>query len=163
MTTDLHVGPPADGTHEETRETAAPSLAGFWRRFFALAIDLVVIAIFLYLTTAAASASYRMTHGLEAWGGFSFYLLSYLFYNLFAVVYLAYFIAKSGQTPGKMAVGVKVVDLSGNEAGYTRALVRAFGYYISSSIFLAGFFWSLVDRRRQTWHDKLAGTVVVEN
>jgi uncharacterized RDD family membrane protein YckC len=122
----------------------------------------MIITILLYLTAVAASASRQMAQGDSVWGGIFFYLLSYLFYNLFAVVYLVYFIANSGQTPGKMAVGIKVVDVSGNEAGYLRSLFRAIGYYISSALFMAGFLWSLLDRRRQTWHDKIAGTVVVE-
>ena len=162
MTSDQLPVPPTDGLLKEGHSSSPPALAGFWRRFVALAIDLVIIFFCLYLVTLAASVSYEATHGSAAWGTVSFFLISYLFYNLFFIVYLVYFIAGSGQTPGKMAVGVKVVDLSGGNAGYMRAIFRAFGYYISSSIFMAGFLWSLVDRRRQTWHDKLAGTVVVE-
>lgn len=162
MTSDQLPVPPADGAVKEELFSSAPALAGFWRRFVALAIDLAVIFCCLYLVTLAASVSYETTHGSSAWGTVSFFLLSYLFYNLFFVVYLVCFIAGSGQTPGKMAVGVKVVDLSGGNTGYLRAFFRALGYYISSSILMAGFLWSLVDRRRQAWHDKLAGTVVVE-
>jgi len=114
------------------------------------------------MTTAAAAVSFRITHNAEVWGSISFYLFAYLFYNLFAIVYLVTFIANNGQTPGKAAAGLKVVDLSGNEVGYARALFRALGYYISSLFLMAGFLWSLLDRRRQTWHDKLAGTIVVE-
>ena len=162
MTSDQLPIPPADGALKEERFSSGSSLAGFWRRFVALAIDLVIIFCCLYLVTLAASVSYETTHGSPAWGTVSFFLISYLFYNLFFICYLVYFIAGSGQTPGKMAVGVKVVDLSGGDTGYLRAFFRALGYYISSSILMAGFLWSLVDRRRQTWHDKLAGTVVVE-
>lgn len=128
----------------------------------ALAIDLSIIAIIIYITMVAAAASYRITYNGDLWGNISFYIASYLFSNLFLIVYLTYFIADTGQTPGKAAAGIKVVNLFGKEAGFARALFRAFGYYLSSLFFMAGFLWSLLDRRRQTWHDKLAGTIVVE-
>lgn len=128
----------------------------------ALAIDLAIITIILYAATGAAAASYRITHNAEVWGSVSFYLFAYLFYNLFGVVYFVFFIAYNGQTPGKAAVGIKVVDMFRKETGFARAIFRAFGYYLSSFFFMAGFLWYFFDRSRQTWHDKLAGTIVVE-
>ena len=128
----------------------------------ALAIDLAIITIILYITTVAAAASYRITHNAEVWGSFSFYLFAYLYYNLFGVVYFVFFIAGKGQTPGKAAVGIKVVDMFHKETGFGRALFRTFGYYLSSFFLMAGFLWYFFDRNRQTWHDKLAGTIVVE-
>lgn len=162
MTTDLHEFPPIDNTRPVADSPDETVLAGFWSRLVALAIDLTIIAIILYITTAAAAASYHITYNAEVWGNVSFYLFAYLFYNFFGMVYFVYFIADKGQTPDKAATGLKVVDLSGNEAGYARAFFRALGYYLSSFFFMAGFWWSLFDRRRQTWHDKLAGTIVVE-
>ena len=162
MTTDIPEFPPLDNTRPAANSSDETVLAGFWSRLAAFAIDLVIIAIILYITTAAAAAFFRATHNAEVWGSFSFYLFAYLFYNFFTVVYFVYFIANKGQTPGKAAAGLRVVDLSGEDAGYVRAFFRAFGYYLSSLFFMAGFLWFFIDRRRQTWHDKLAGTIVVE-
>ena len=161
-TTDLPKFPLLDKSHIKANADAETVFAGFGSRLLALAIDLAIIAIILYITTAGAAASYRISHNAEVWESVSFYLFAYLFYNLFTIVYFVFFIAGKGQTPGKAAVGIKVVDLFGKETGFARALFRAFGYYLSSLFFMAGFLWYLFDRSRQTWHDKLAGTIVVE-
>jgi len=162
LTTDIPEFPPLENSPPAADSFDETVLAGFWSRLAAFAIDLAIIAIILYITTAAAAAFFRVTHNTEVWGSASFYLFAGLFYNFFTVVYFVYFTAEMGRTPGKAAAGLKVVDLSGSEAGYVRALFRALGYYLSSLFFMAGFLWFFLDRRRQTWHDKLAGTIVVE-
>ncbi len=87
-------------------------------------------------------------------------------YGLGLLVSLAYFTffegSASGQTIGKRAIGIRVVDLpGGGSIGHGRALVRWVGRIISSIPLLLGYFWMLWDRERQTWHDKLASAVVV--
>lgn len=67
-----------------------------------------------------------------------------------------------GATPGKRIVRIRVADASeGGAIGYRRAAVRRLGYLVGGLIFFAGWWWALFDRRRQTWHDKLAHSVVV--
>jgi len=161
-TTDLPKFPPDDNSPKAADSSDSALFATFWSRLLALAIDLAVIATILYITTAAAAASYRTTHNAEVWGSVSFFLFAYLFYNLFTVVYFVFFIGDKGQTPGKAAVGIKVVDMFRKEPGFVRALFRTFGYYLSSLFLMIGFLWYFFDRSRQTWHDKLAGTIVVE-
>jgi uncharacterized RDD family membrane protein YckC len=65
-----------------------------------------------------------------------------------------------GQTPGQALVGVRVVMVNGERISFWRALLRWLGYFVSAILFL-GFLWVLVDDKRQGFHDKLAGTVVV--
>lgn len=68
----------------------------------------------------------------------------------------------SGQTMGKKVMGIRVIDTDTGgrlETGtaFTRAVVRlASGFALG-----LGFFWALWDPKKQTWHDKAAGTVVV--
>jgi len=38
---------------------------------------------------------------------------------------------------------------------------RYFGYYVSGLILALGFIWIAFDKRKQGWHDKLAGTLVI--
>jgi len=38
---------------------------------------------------------------------------------------------------------------------------RYFAYFISTIPLCLGFLWITFDRKKQGWHDKLAGTVVV--
>jgi uncharacterized RDD family membrane protein YckC len=68
----------------------------------------------------------------------------------------------SGQTVGKKAMNIRVIDFSGGgPIGFGRALVRYLGRYVSAFVCLLGYFWMLWDSEKQTWHDKFAGAVVV--
>jgi uncharacterized RDD family membrane protein YckC len=49
----------------------------------------------------------------------------------------------------------------GGPIGYGRGLLRYVGKITSSIPCLLGFLWMLWDREKQTWHDKIATTVVV--
>lgn len=81
------------------------------------------------------------------------YALVRLFYNMG-------FWMLAGQTPGKGVMGVRVVRTDGQRLKWGNAIRREIGYWISSFLWL-GYLWVLVDNRRQGWHDKLAGTMVV--
>jgi hypothetical protein len=41
--------------------------------------------------------------------------------------------------------------------------VRYVGYLLGSAVLLIGFIWAIFDSRKQAWHDKLAGTLVVRD
>ncbi len=69
---------------------------------------------------------------------------------------------KFGATPGKMILGIMVVDAQTNQKpGIWQSLVRAFGYIISTIPLMIGLFWMNFDKKKQCWHDKMAGTVVI--
>ena len=61
-----------------------------------------------------------------------------------------------GQTPGKLLMGVRIARINGQPLTIRRALLRYVGYWLSAIPLGLGFFWVLVDDRRQCWHDKLA-------
>ena len=78
------------------------------------------------------------------------------------VVYHWYFwTRRDGQTPGKSAVGVRVIKADGSEISDIDAFIRAIGYHVSALLCGLGFIWAIFDGNNQTWHDKLAGTYVV--
>ena len=81
---------------------------------------------------------------------------------LVSVGYWIYFEGgPTGQTIGKKAVGIRVVDFNtGGPIGYGRAALRWVGRIPSGILFL-GYLWMLWDPEKQTWHDKIATTVVV--
>lgn len=80
------------------------------------------------------------------------------------VLYHTLLVGRRGQTLGKGALGVRVVDATdGTAIGTGRALGRAlFGLFISGNICGLGYAWAIWDGRRQTWHDKVVSSVVVE-
>ena len=68
----------------------------------------------------------------------------------------------SGQTVGKRALGIRVIDFNtGGPIGFGRAVIRYFGRIVSAIACLLGYFWMLWDKERQCWHDKFANDVVV--
>jgi uncharacterized RDD family membrane protein YckC len=69
-----------------------------------------------------------------------------------------------GATPGKMLVKAKIVkaeDLGPPSTG--RLIGRFLAYFISIVPVFLGFLWIAFDKRKQGWHDKIAGTVVVRD
>lgn len=65
-------------------------------------------------------------------------------------------------TPGKFLFKAYVVDAETlGPATIIRYVLRYIGYFLAGLPFLLGVFWVAFDRRKQGWHDKLAGTVVI--
>jgi uncharacterized RDD family membrane protein YckC len=80
-----------------------------------------------------------------------------------AIVIVAFWIQRKA-TPGKMVIHAKIVDATTGEAPSNRQLVvRYLGYYVSIFTFFLGFVWVAFDAKKQGFHDKLAGTVVVRD
>ena len=78
-----------------------------------------------------------------------------------AVAVIMFWIARQA-TPGKMAFGARVVDANtGKPLTVSQAIVRYLGYFVSTIPLCLGLIWVGIDSRKQGWHDKLAGTVVV--
>jgi uncharacterized RDD family membrane protein YckC len=88
-------------------------------------------------------------------------LLTVLCLLLFSIFYYVGFWTNDGQTMGKTIVGLKVIRTDGTQLSVGRALLRYLGYIVSASLFSIGFLWAAFDPKRQGWHDKLAGTLVV--
>ena len=89
-------------------------------------------------------------------------LIIFVLVIVYAVVYL-WLVSTRGQSPGKMAIGIKIVRMDGGSLGVGGALTREIiGKLVSSLIFYLGYIWILFDGKRQGWHDKIAGTYVVK-
>ena len=80
----------------------------------------------------------------------------------YAVIYL-WMVATKGQSPGKMAVKIKIVRMDGSSLGFGGVLLREIiGKFVSGLVIYLGYIWILFDDKRQGWHDKIAGTYVVK-
>ena len=65
-------------------------------------------------------------------------------------------------TPGKMVLSLKIVDAqTGGGLSLGKCVVRYFAYLVSMLSLGLGFLWIAFDKRKQSWHNKLAGTVVI--
>jgi len=68
----------------------------------------------------------------------------------------------AGATPGKLIIRAKIVDArTGIYANIWKLAIRYFFYPISLTLPSLGCIWVGIDSRKQSWHDKVAGTVVV--
>ena len=133
--------------------------AGFWIRTGASLIDTVLLLMVIGPVLTAI-------YGQEYWLGDSIVAGSWdivFGYILPAIAVIAFWISRSA-TPGKMALKLTVVDAkTGGKLTPGQCVVRYLGYYVSAIPFLLGIVWVGFDRRKQGWHDKIAGTVVVRN
>ena len=80
---------------------------------------------------------------------------------LLALLYFAGFWTWRGTTVGGVVFKLRVVRLDGRPLRLEVALVRALGAVVSTAALFLGFLWIAWDPDRQSWHDKLVGTVVV--
>jgi uncharacterized RDD family membrane protein YckC len=139
---------------------------GFWRRVFAFLIDQVIlygIYLVFFLIGLMSYTFGHLAHGgpfpptMGAW----FMILYWSAVVIVTALYFTCFVAVAGQTPGKMALGLKVVPAEDGIMTFGMALLRWVGYMVSGFFFYLGFAWIAFDSRKQGWHDKIAGTVVV--
>ncbi|MBT4510589.1 MAG: RDD family protein [Chloroflexi bacterium] len=120
--------------------------AGFWRRFVASIIDGIIMNILNAPLSFVFTSAYY--YGLG---------------SLFELVYTLGFWSWRSQTPGKMALGVKIVTEDGKPIAMGRAIIRYFCYFISAIPLGLGFLWIAWDSKKQGWHDKIAGTYVIRD
>jgi uncharacterized RDD family membrane protein YckC len=109
--------------------------AGFWRRFLASILDLILITLLI-----------------PAVGPF------------FIPIGILYFVAMwtwKGTTIGSIVLGLKVIRTDGRPMNFSVSLVRSLSSLFSLFVLGLGFLWAAWDREKQTWHDKIAGTIVV--
>lgn len=75
-----------------------------------------------------------------------------------------FFWVKFAGTPGKRLLGLRVVDAqTGAHLTPMQSTLRYLGYFVSAMPMCFGFFWVLWDEKNQAWHDKIAGTLVVQD
>jgi len=144
--------------------------AGFWIRVGASLIDtFIMLLIFFPLMVAVYgmnSMSTQMSNGMMSYSSSSYSFVGSgnfsLNYLLPAAVVIVFWVLKSA-TPGKMITKLTIVDAkTGKKPTIIQFIIRYLGYFLSS-IFLLGFIWIAFDKRKQGWHDKIAGTVVLRN
>ncbi len=151
--------------------------AGFVTRYVAFLLDVLVVALvsFLFITIlrvtldffginellAALAESRPTTPSTIVLSSAARWLITiaggFLTFGVYSI--LAWLLV--GKTAGKALMGLRVLGQDGRRLTFWQALIRALGYYVSGLALFIGFLWVLVDDRRQTWHDKLARTLVV--
>ena len=127
--------------------------AGFWIRLGATLIDTLII--FIVLTVPLS-----FIYGEQYWFDGQYI---HGFWDVVPIVATIWFWLRFMGTPGKMALKLKIVDAkTGKKLSPAQATGRYFAYLVSIIPLGLGFIWIGFDSRKQGWHDKLAGTVVIK-
>jgi len=146
------------------------SYGGFWRRCLAFLIDQIILYSIYLVFFLIGILSYAFGHlaqgdlflpGVSPDMGSWLMILYWGTIVIVTALYFTCFVAVTGQTPGKMVLGLKVVPVEDGIMTVGMAFLRWVGYIVSSFFFYLGFVWIAFDPRKQGWHDKIAGTVVV--
>jgi len=133
--------------------------AGFWIRFGAAIIDMILIMLITFpLLTAIYGLAYFDSTKTGIIAGPMDFLISWV---LPAIATILFWINKQA-TLGKMAVSLKVVDArTGETISVGQAFGRYLAYFVSFLPLGLGAIWVAFDSKKQGWHDKLANTVVI--
>lgn len=130
---------------------------GFWIRVGAALIDSLLI---LLVIGPLLTLIYGQKYWLGAVGSTGYWDILFN-YVLPAAAIVAFWIYKSA-TPGKMALGLVIVDAdTGQKPSTAQCIGRYLAYYVATLPLLLGIIWVGIDKRKQGWHDKLARTVVI--
>ena len=141
------------------KQSSENNYVGFWLRLVATIIDvIIIIVVILPLLLAIYGKSY-FDPGKLIKGPLDF-LISCILPAVAVIILWRY----KAATPGKMLISARIVDAKSFGVPSTgRLIIRYFGYILSAIPFCFGFIWIAFDKKKQSWHDKLAGTVVVRS
>jgi uncharacterized RDD family membrane protein YckC len=161
---------PAVAAQTSADETARPALAGFWRRLGARALDGVIVAalgtipaVAIYLAVyeavypdyGATDEDFRNADAAGTWAAIGFY-------TVLGATYATIGWSRGG-TWGMRALGLRMETARfGERPGVARAFTRWLVSVLSWTVLGLGCLAILWDKKRQTWHDAAAGTVVIE-
>jgi uncharacterized RDD family membrane protein YckC/cytoskeletal protein CcmA (bactofilin family) len=128
--------PPLMQTPTTPADFISMARAGFWLRTFATITD-ILLFVFVVIVTGPKAVFLWFIYHIAMW-------------------------AWKGTTVGGIVMGIKLVRVDGRPVDIGVALVRAAASIFSALIFGLGFFWAGWNREKQSWHDKIAGTVMVK-
>ncbi|MBS9529123.1 MULTISPECIES: RDD family protein [Wolbachia] len=154
------------------------------RRYISVLLDLIIIVLFLQFCSQALNqlfmnsedskilsqiaAKYQMQVPLSIEEKTTqsrlgkLWILNQIVQFIMLFCYVTYMWVKFATTPGKLLFGLRVVDAQTFEKmTLKQATKRFFSFILSIAPLFLGFLWSNFNKRCQTWHDKIAGTVVV--
>jgi uncharacterized RDD family membrane protein YckC len=119
-----------------------PHYSGFWRRFLALFIDGAILLIPHVILNSIIP-----------------YVGSFILFFLYKPVFES---SSIRGTPGKALLGMVVVTEDGDRLNFKEAVIRMAMSFVSGMFFAIGYFMNLFTAKRQTLHDLVAHTVVID-
>ncbi|QBB72012.1 RDD family protein [Pseudolysobacter antarcticus] len=134
---------------------------GFWPRVGASILDTIILMLITGpLLIAIYGWSYFTAQSKSLIAGPADFLISWVFPAIAVILFWSYRQA----TPGKMVIAARVVDAeTGRSLSIAQSIGRYLAYFVAMLPLFLGVIWIAFDPKKQGWHDKLAGTVVVRS
>ena len=131
---------------------------GFWKRTVAVLVDtFLIIIVTLPILIWAYGIDYINNEHVEK--GSLDVIINYVFPTIAVILLWKYYQA----TPGKMIFKATIVDAkTGGKPTLKQWIIRYLGYFVSLLPFGLGYFWVAFDKKKQSFHDKLANTLVIQ-
>jgi len=162
-------GPAEPELEPEVEDVPHPSpttlpKAGFWIRMIAAIVDSVLVTVVeVALGLLLGLATAHLGGGPDGLGQRMITIVIWLFGTVLTVAYYVFFTGYCGQTPGKMALRIKVIRTNGTEIGYGKAALReVLGKFVSAILLGIGYLMVAFDPQKQGLHDKIADTYVIK-
>ena len=163
--------PPQYAAPQAAGPAAGVRYAAWFGRFIAYIIDgfiigfVVGIFYFIGIVIIAGGSSVDSAGNVSTGAGTGLGLIIVLVGAVLAFLWKPFFWSRGGQTPGYKLLGMRVVRArDGGPVSFVSGILRMFGYVINDIVFglPLGFIWAGFDQQSQGWHDKIAGTVVIQ-
>jgi len=126
---------------------AKSEYVGFWARFLAYILDIIILGI-----PAGIINMILLISGLDS-------LTSLV--SIGMIVLVIWMEGTKGGTPGKLVLGYKIVNNKGKFIGIPGAILRYLGKIVSGLILGIGFLMIGLTEKKQGLHDKIANCYVV--
>jgi uncharacterized RDD family membrane protein YckC len=141
--------------------------AGFWIRFVAKIIDGLIVGIPLFIIVFVIAIILGIASGathsnVPNFAGTGLQIVAQFFFTFAGAFYSGFMNSRYGATLGKMAVGIKVVTLDGQNPSFGRAFGRGCAEFISGLCCDLGYILAAFDSEKRTAHDHICGTRVVK-
>ncbi len=147
---------------------------GFWIRFVAKLIDGIILGVAGLILFIPVLLMFGGGAGLLGLGRRGFgdgavlgpamvgvFGISRLIWLAVSTFYEVYFLSAHGATPGKMAVGLKVIRADGGPISPMLAVGRHFAEWVSAIIFMIGYIMAGFDAEKRALHDRICETRVI--
>jgi len=156
------------------REASSVFVVGFWKRFAAAFVDLMVVLPVALLITFIVSkisgvhlpAKNLKITDIDMWIDLVLatnpaIVMGIVLFLAIGMVYLFVFHMTLGRTLGMRLLKMKVIDVYGDPPSPARCAARCAGYLASIATLFLGFLWIGFDSEKRGLQDWIAGTYVI--
>ena len=150
-------------TQEEVKpDVRNVEVIGFGRRFLAIIIDGVIVFMASLLIGFLVGMIWMFMGWWTSAADWPWSTISIIVMVILSFIYYTGgWVRSSGQTLGKMMLGIRIVNWDGSPLTSGKMILRYLGYVVSALFASLGFIWVAIDKKRRGWHDLIAGTYVV--